>query len=163
MVDAIQKRKDSGFTIVEVMIVLAIAGLVILIVFLAVPALQRNSRNTQRKSDVSSLLGAVNEYRSNNGGKNPTAVAQVTALAETGFYDKTVGATAQGGINVVASGTAGQAPLSDDAANDRVVIVTGGKCDTANAGGVIQGPPRSTAVQFLTETAAGFTPSCQEG
>ena len=39
-----QDRKESGFTIVEVMIVLAIAGLILAIVFIAVPALQRNAR-----------------------------------------------------------------------------------------------------------------------
>ena len=52
----IKNRKD-GFTIIEVLIVLAIAGLIMLIVFLAVPALQRNSRNTQRKNDVANILG----------------------------------------------------------------------------------------------------------
>ena len=62
MLDSIRKRKESGFTIVEVMIVLAIAGLIILIVFLAVPALQRNSRNTQRSQDVSAVLGGVSEF-----------------------------------------------------------------------------------------------------
>lgn len=35
------KNSPRGFTIVEVMIVLAIAGLIMLIVFLAIPALQR--------------------------------------------------------------------------------------------------------------------------
>ena len=46
------KKRNQGFTIIEVMIVLAIAGLIMLIVFLAVPALQRNQRNTARKQDV---------------------------------------------------------------------------------------------------------------
>ena len=41
------KKHRSGFTIIEIMIVLAIAGLIMLIVFLAVPALQRASRNTR--------------------------------------------------------------------------------------------------------------------
>ncbi|MDQ3065292.1 MAG: prepilin-type N-terminal cleavage/methylation domain-containing protein, partial [bacterium] len=36
------KNNNKGFTIIEVLIVLAIAGLIMLIVFLAVPALQRN-------------------------------------------------------------------------------------------------------------------------
>ena len=55
MLSKLQKIRDQktseqkGFTIIEVMIVLAIAGLIILIVFLAVPALQRNGRNTQQK------------------------------------------------------------------------------------------------------------------
>jgi len=65
------KKQAEGFTIIEVLIVLAIAGLILLIVFLAVPALQRNSRNTQRKNDVASILGAVSEYTNNNSGALP--------------------------------------------------------------------------------------------
>lgn len=68
------KKKDEGFTIIEVMIVLAIAGLIILIVFLAIPALQRNSRNTQRKNDASHLAGLVNEYVANHNGQLPSGV-----------------------------------------------------------------------------------------
>jgi prepilin-type N-terminal cleavage/methylation domain-containing protein len=67
------KNDSQGFTIIEVMIVLAIAGLILLIVFLAVPALQRNSRNTQRKNDASHLASVISEWKSNNGGTTPTA------------------------------------------------------------------------------------------
>lgn len=70
------KKRQQGFTIIEVLIVLAIAGLIMLIVFLAVPALQRNSRNTQRKADVSALLGAWAEYVNNNNGSQPSRVDQ---------------------------------------------------------------------------------------
>jgi len=61
-------RNQKGFTIIEVLIVLAIAGLIMLIVFLAVPALQRNARNTQRTSDGSRLSAAVSECLNNNNG-----------------------------------------------------------------------------------------------
>jgi prepilin-type N-terminal cleavage/methylation domain-containing protein len=37
-----KQKRQQGFTIIEVLIVLAIAALILLIVFLAVPALQRN-------------------------------------------------------------------------------------------------------------------------
>lgn len=159
MLDKIKNRKESGFTIVEVMIVLAIAGLVILIVFLAVPALQRNSRNTQRKADVSGLLGAVNEFTSNNRGTNPTTAAQVVALANTGFYQG-VG-TAAGNIGDAALARGAQAALGNNAPNDRARIILAAKCGTNGA--TVAGPARSVAIQYLTETAAGFTPSCQEG
>jgi len=49
------RKRTEGFTIIEVLIVLAIAGLILLIVFIAVPALQRNARNTQRKNDIAGL------------------------------------------------------------------------------------------------------------
>lgn len=63
------KKQEKGFTIIEVLIVLAIAGLIMLIVFLAVPALQRNSRNTQRNNDASLISSAVNECITNKNGR----------------------------------------------------------------------------------------------
>lgn len=62
-----KNQATKGFTIIEVLIVLAIAGLILLIVFLAVPALQRNSRNTQRRDEVATIMASVNEYVANNG------------------------------------------------------------------------------------------------
>lgn len=81
----LQKRQE-GFTIIEVLIVLAIAGLIMLIVFLAVPALQRNSRNTQRRSDISKVLGAVQEYSNNNNGQLPPDASTAVSNAKLGFY-----------------------------------------------------------------------------
>jgi prepilin-type N-terminal cleavage/methylation domain-containing protein len=62
-----KKTSLRGFTIIEVMIVLAIAGLIMLMVFLAVPALGRNARNTERKHDLGKFVAAVEEYRINSG------------------------------------------------------------------------------------------------
>lgn len=62
------KKKEQGFTIIEVLIVLAIAGLIMVIVFLAVPSLQRNSRNTQRTADASKVAAAVAQCMSNRNG-----------------------------------------------------------------------------------------------
>ena len=64
----LNRKSQEGFTIIEVMIVLAIAGLIMLIVFMAVPALQRTSRNTQRKNDASMIVAAINECLSNHNG-----------------------------------------------------------------------------------------------
>lgn len=61
-------NNEKGFTIIEVLIVLAIAGLIMIIVFLAVPALQRNSRNTQRTNDASRIVAAINECTNNKNG-----------------------------------------------------------------------------------------------
>lgn len=57
--------RQKGFTIIEVMIVLAVASLIMLIVFLAVPALERNSNNTNRTSDATKISSGVNECLSN--------------------------------------------------------------------------------------------------
>ena len=69
------KSKTEGFTLIEVVLVLAIAGLIFLIVFLALPALQRSQRDTQRKNDLSRLMSQVTNYQSNNQGALPNAQA----------------------------------------------------------------------------------------
>ena len=78
------KKKEGGFTIVEVMIVLAIAGLILAIVFIAVPALQRNSRNTQRRSDLANLRAQFETWTSNNNGKLPSDTDVNQMLSITG-------------------------------------------------------------------------------
>jgi len=78
MLNKLKKTDNKGFTIIEVMIVLAIAGLILLIVFLAVPALQRSQRNTSRKSDAGHISSAVNDFLSNSQGVQPGGVAGAT-------------------------------------------------------------------------------------
>src|SRR5579864_7451116 len=68
------RKKSKGFTIIEVMIVLAIASLIIAIILYAVPALQRNARNNERKNDATHLAGLVHEYASNHLGQLPASV-----------------------------------------------------------------------------------------
>ena len=63
--------QKPAFTIIEVVLVLAIAGLIFLMVFIALPALQRNQRDTQRKNDMSRLKTAMDSYKANNRGKVP--------------------------------------------------------------------------------------------
>jgi prepilin-type N-terminal cleavage/methylation domain-containing protein len=61
-----KKNNEKGFTIIEVVLVLAIAALIFLMVFIALPALQRSQRDTQRKNDMSRVLTAIQNYQSNN-------------------------------------------------------------------------------------------------
>jgi len=69
------KRENSktkkGFTIIEVVLVLAIAGLIFLMVFVALPALQRSQRDTQRRDDMARFLSQINQYQANNNGRVP--------------------------------------------------------------------------------------------
>ena len=59
----------KGFTIIEVVLVLAIAGLIFLMVFVALPALQRSQRDTQRRDDYGMLSSAITNYSANNSGR----------------------------------------------------------------------------------------------
>ncbi len=72
IIDIMKKHKYyRGFTVIEVVLVLAIAGLIFLMVFLALPALQRSQRDTQRKNDARNLLAAIIEFQSHNKGQKP--------------------------------------------------------------------------------------------
>jgi prepilin-type N-terminal cleavage/methylation domain-containing protein len=96
-------KKEKGFTIIEVVLVLAIAGLIFLMVFIALPALQRNQRDTQRKNDMGRLQTAIVSYTSSNRGALPATDAAwqafVPAYLTTGgdsFIDPSGATTAQG-------------------------------------------------------------------
>lgn len=67
----VQTKSTKGFTIIEVVLVLAIAGLIFLMVFIALPALQRSQRDQARKNDVSTVASAVTSYTGNNRGDFP--------------------------------------------------------------------------------------------
>ena len=72
--------------------VLAIAGLIFLMVFIAWPALQRSQRDTQRRNDYSMLSTAVSSYISNNSGKlspiAPTNGTDTTTLTAKDYINK---------------------------------------------------------------------------
>ena len=55
-------KSKKGFTIIEVVLVLAIAGLIFLMVFLALPALQRSQRDTQRRDDLARFQTSIANY-----------------------------------------------------------------------------------------------------
>lgn len=68
-----QELKQKGFTIIEVVLVLAIAALIFLMVFIALPALQRNQRDTARKQELGKVVSAVTTWQSNHKGASPAA------------------------------------------------------------------------------------------
>ncbi len=80
MLKEIKKKKESGFTIIEVMIVLAIAGLIMVVVLVAVPQLQRNQRNTARQSILQRIATEVNNYAGNNNGNIPASQADINGF-----------------------------------------------------------------------------------
>jgi len=82
------KKDNKGFTIIEVLIVLAIAGLIMLVVFLAVPALQRSSRNTQREADATKVSAAMAACLANRNG-TVTSCDSSAELVSNGGLDLT--------------------------------------------------------------------------
>ncbi|HEX7633097.1 MAG TPA: type II secretion system protein [Candidatus Saccharimonadales bacterium] len=180
MLKKLQKNKSEGFTIIEVMIVLAIAGLILLIVFLAIPALQRSQHNTQRKNDAASVSAAIANFLSNNGGQVPSTVSGdgtntnnlvirrgATGNSETaklGFYTTATSATAGASSGNVFISTVAAAPTmtnnngaaasATNVTNNSLAIVVGVGCnDTQTGPGTVNA--RTAAVFYNTESATG--------
>ena len=61
-----KKDNKKGFTIIEVVLVLAIAGLIFAMVFIALPALQRSQRDHSRENDASVVAAAITNWNSAN-------------------------------------------------------------------------------------------------
>ncbi len=149
--DTYKRKRQEGFTLIEVMIVLAIAGLILLVVFLAVPALQRNARNTQRREDAGNLLSAVSEYEANNNGAVPGVQANLgagaSAVLGTGAGINTVsvnlGYYDAGNVSVLAYATGVTTTV------DTIKIITGATC-SGNA--YASGNARSVAIVYTLET-----------
>ena len=75
-----QNLTKKGFTIIEVVLVLAIAGLIFLMVFLALPALQRSQRDAQRKQDVAMVVTALHNWKANNKGRGYASMGNNSVL-----------------------------------------------------------------------------------
>lgn len=151
-------KNKKGFTIIEVMIVLAVAGVIMLIVLLAVPALQRSQRNTQRKHDVTTLVGGINDYATNNNGALPTTWTLATQQL-TGAAGTTSAGAKLGYYTAVPFATGAQGVLTTDTAQ----VVTGAVCDTATVGATKAGGARAFAVQYMTEDGSGtLKAQCQD-
>jgi prepilin-type N-terminal cleavage/methylation domain-containing protein len=90
MENMVKNNNKKGFTIIEVVLVLAIAGLIFLMVFIALPALQRSQRNTQRQNDISRFVTSVNDFKVNNGNKTPFQVGCTSSCStsDTAFVQK---------------------------------------------------------------------------
>lgn len=138
-------KSKSGFTIIEVVLVLAIAGLIFLIVFLAVPALQRSQRDTQRRNDANRLLTYVSNYQSNNRGTLPTTAAQQSAF-ETGYLKELTSPSTGAAYTVVWGATA--PTLNTATGVETLQIAVGQKC---SGDAITAGTGRNVAVRTVLE------------
>lgn len=137
----ILKLKNKGFTLIEVVIVLAIAGLIFVVVFLAVGAAQRSRRDTETSSAASRLLAGVDQYVANNNGQMPTACTGAGAGSMANYWN--------------AGGYTCQLGGANPGAGNSTTLVLGLNqvCNAANNGFVAG--TRSAAVIFYSETATG--------
>ena len=145
----LKKTNQKGFSIIEVLIVLAIAGLIMLIVFLAVPALQRNSRNQARQSEASVFATSVNDCITNNNGKT----ANCNALGANAVnFDSTT----QANQLTTAPVYPAAAPVGSlTTINWKFGYVCNGSTPTADAT-----KPRAFVVTYQTEGSSANSQAC---
>jgi len=152
------QKQQKGFTIIEVVLVLAIAALIFLMIFVALPALQRGQANTARKSDASTIASAINTFRTNSNGRLPADAGELDSyideLSQLTFDDTTTFESGDG-VDMGADNAAREDAL------DTVIVVTDAKCnDAKNA--TVGGTGRQAAVLTVLETSAGnFVTFCQ--
>lgn len=152
-----QRKIDKGFTIIEVVLVLAIAGLIFLMVFIAWPALQRGRNDTQRRNDVARFVAQVNQYATNNKGNIPkTDTASINNFLDS-YMKRSNGEFKDpytGNNYTVATGVAQQ----NAAATDKMVYATSARCDGETIVAK-PGSPRSFAVKIQLENSGFY---CQD-
>ncbi len=86
-------KQQNGFTIIEVVLVLAIAGLIFLMVFVALPSLQRGQRDAQRKQDLTRISTQFTNYLSSTRGAVP-ATPDALGIFVKGYLKGTDATTA---------------------------------------------------------------------
>ena len=60
------KKKDKGFTIIEIALVLAIAGAIFAAVFIALRGVWADERDGERRDDMISFIRQLKNYQTNN-------------------------------------------------------------------------------------------------
>lgn len=138
----------KGFTIIEVVLVLAIAGLIFLMVFVALPNLQRSQRDTQRRQDYATFAAGIQNYISNHGGNLPAAG---TTLQNT--LANSTGNDPEGTPYVITldAGADKSAP-----AIPGILLVTGAQCSGETT---VVGTARQFAVMAMTEDGSTYCQS----
>jgi len=161
-----KERKDSGFSMVEVIIVLAIAALIIVIVLLTLPGLMRQQRNMERRGVATMVLSAYSRFV-RNGGQNATAPTNVvcygsdtpnTSCPLDSNVTMRLGMSYMLRGDVLASeGPNGRIDVSRDSSNsDLIKLFRGARCGEGN--GIVvagSGYRQTAAVVQLEGTAEG--------
>jgi prepilin-type N-terminal cleavage/methylation domain-containing protein len=164
------ESRQSGFTIIEILIVLAVGGLILLVILLAVPALQRNARNTQRRHDVAQTLALIQEYTLLNKNNIPDSCNNTwpdcfLRNMELSYYDNeslevnNVSLWNREGLGPFNDVLDHQLDPNDPISSERISVRTWSKCN----GGLITGDgakERDAAAQFVIETFSGGSLQC---
>ena len=76
------KSKQSGFTIVELLIVIVVIGILATLVIVTFSGVQQKARDTKRETDVKALASQLEVYYANNGSYPALAQLQDNAWVQ---------------------------------------------------------------------------------
>lgn len=77
-----KQLNKRGFTLIEVVLVLALGGLIFLLAFLAFQQASTNRRDTQRRSDAGRIVSELENYRGDRG-SYPSSSTSTDDCSET--------------------------------------------------------------------------------
>ena len=125
-------KKEKGFTLIEIVLVLAIAGLLLVIVFLAVSGAQKARRDSQRKNDVSRMASQIENYAGNNNGQIPNSAAAIATVIGAGskYFDTSVDKDPSGNGYTVTYTTTAPAAAGAVSYHDNAVCPSAGVAAT---------------------------------
>ncbi len=166
------QQTEKGFTIIEVVLVLAIAGLILLMALIAWPALQSGQRDSSRKTDVGTVASSVSTYVSNNKGQFPTT-AKLTGTSDglpgsDGSFSGYVKSVSTNTTSIIVGTKVSSADTRVTVTEGKIVInqsATCGATGAANGGEAQQTLNKGTARQFTVTTyleSGGGTSFCQD-
>ncbi len=69
-----KNSQQSGFTMIEILVVLVVISLIMGIIFVFIPDARRQSRDKERQSDIDTLHSRLEEYYQDHGGY-PSAIS----------------------------------------------------------------------------------------
>ena len=142
-----KKGERRGFTIIEVTLVLAIAGLICLMVFVTLPQVMR-----------SALLSAIKKYQSNNRGALPNGWTQFRDdYLGDDFVDPSTGVKYTLFVETCGNSTGKACFSTSNPDIGTIMVATGATCNNNNVA-VGASNPRKVAVMIKLE--AGNTVYC---
>lgn len=134
------KSRDNGFTLIELMVAVAILGILAAI---AIPSYQSYIRKSRRVDAIVALnrIQLIEEkWRANNPSYGTRTNLGLSLISEQGYYNLDVGSITSTGYSAIASAVSGSSQASDTGCTTMTITVSG-SLSPIYYGAVVSGQP----------------------